>query len=288
MFALRKLPSRTVGQAIRWNATLTSIPPSSPPPNAESVPTEPEKTKGRRRKIPPKRPNISLANQRVWNDPLGWGTVPAYDLALQVIATDSHNLKAQVGVLRAEVEEKETKYKALEKEVAALPEEERLRRKNELDQLDSEIEKIMKKANVIEIQSEVNIPEVRWNVNNAMGMFLRVLCYWTTLNIMYEADMSKLSHRHLVEQKWRKDGDLDLLVGRLLVLEEKITSTKYLSQMERLYQMHVVPDALPEIRPSVDLHVVARTTPAVFLESKKVQVQVIPGTFLRPKQVIYA
>ncbi len=105
---------------------------------------------------------------------------------------------------------------------------------------------------------------------------------------MHEADMSKLPHRHLVEQKWRKDGDLDLLVGRLLVLEEKIMSTKYLSQMERLYQMHVVPDALPEICPSVDLHVVARTTPAVFLESKKVQVQVIPGTFLRPKQVIYA
>lgn len=56
--------------------------------------------------------------------------------------------------------------------------------------------------------------------------------------------------------------------------------------MERLYQMHVVPDALPEIRPSIDLHVIARTTPAVFLESKKVQSHVIPGTFLRPKQVI--
>lgn len=56
--------------------------------------------------------------------------------------------------------------------------------------------------------------------------------------------------------------------------------------MERLYQMHVVPDALPEIRPSIDLHVVSRTTPSVFLDSKKVQTHVVPGTFLRPKQVI--
>lgn len=28
--------------------------------------------------------------------------------------------------------------------------------------------------------------------------------------------MSKLSHRYLVEQKWRKEGDLDLLVGFVL------------------------------------------------------------------------
>jgi hypothetical protein len=56
--------------------------------------------------------------------------------------------------------------------------------------------------------------------------------------------------------------------------------------MERLHQMHVVPDALPEICPTIDLHVIARTTPSVFLESKKVQTQVIPGTFLRPKQVM--
>jgi len=183
MFFLRKLsstPSRLIGQAIRWNATLTSIPQSSlPPSSSESAPTEPDKTKGRRRKkIPPKRPNISLANQRVWNKPLGLGTVPAYDLALQEISTDSDNLKAQLGVLRAEIEEKETGYNVLEKEITALPEEERLRREEELDLLDDEIERMMKKANIVEIQSEVNIPEVRWNVNNAMGMFLLVLWYW--------------------------------------------------------------------------------------------------------------
>ena len=36
---------------------------------------------------------------------------------------------------------------------------------------------------------------------------------WKFLSYLgYVADMSNLSHRHLVEQKWRKDGALDLLV----------------------------------------------------------------------------
>ena len=56
--------------------------------------------------------------------------------------------------------------------------------------------------------------------------------------------------------------------------------------MERLHQMHAVPDVLPEIHPSIDLHVIARTRPTVFIESRKVQEHVIPGTFLRPKQVM--
>jgi large subunit ribosomal protein L35 len=134
--------------------------------------SNPGKTRGRRRrKIPPKRPNISLDNQRVWNKPLAKGVVPAYDLALQFITTDSQHLKALLGVLRAEIEEKETKYRALEKEVTALPEEEeRSKKDEELDRLDEEIEEMMEKANVVEIQSEVNMPAVRWNVNNAMGI----------------------------------------------------------------------------------------------------------------------
>lgn len=148
------------------------------------------------------------------------GAVPAYDLALQIISTDSQHLKAQLGVLRAGIEEKETKYRALEKEAATLPEEERSRRKEELDRLDDEIEEMMIKANVVEIQSEVNIPEVRWNVNNAMGT--RLVPSILDHTELYEANMSILSHRHLVEQKWRKDGDLDLLVGNSWSLKGSI------------------------------------------------------------------
>lgn len=169
MFALRKLLSRP-GQVIRRNAISTSSTPSTPVAGNLSSPTE-QATKGRRRrKIPPKRPNISLDNQRIWNKPLANGVVPAYDLALQVIGTDSLHLKGQLGALRSEIEKKERKYKALEDKLIVLPEEERSRRKEELVRLDEEIEEMLKKANIIEIQSEVNIPAVRWNVNNAMGM----------------------------------------------------------------------------------------------------------------------
>jgi large subunit ribosomal protein L35 len=160
-----------VGQAIRWDSTLTSDAQSASAVSASASPDSEHKTKGRRRrKIPPKRPNISLENQRVWNKPLANGVVPAYDLALKVIATDSQQLKAEVAVLRAEIGEKEAQYKALEEELDALPEEKRSGKKEEMDRLDKAIEEMMMKANVVEIQSEVNIPEVRWNVNNAMGM----------------------------------------------------------------------------------------------------------------------
>jgi len=35
------------------------------------------------------------------------------------------------------------------------------------------------------------------------------------LLISVEVDMTKPVHRHLVEQRWRSDGDLDLLVSLL-------------------------------------------------------------------------
>jgi len=208
----------------------------------------------RRRKIPPKRPSISIENPRKWNRPLRQGAVPAYDLALRLLSEDSQQIKAELVTLRSQIVARQDEYSTAEAKLKALREsgnslEEKAAARTVLDSLDGELEKLLEKQNVLEVQSEVNLPNVRWTVNNAM------------------ADMSKASHRHLVEQKWRKDGDLDLL-------------------MERLYQMGVVPDVLPEIKPTIDLHVVARTTPREFLDSKKVQMQVEPGTFLRPKQTL--
>ena len=55
--------------------------------------------------------------------------------------------------------------------------------------------------------------------------------------------------------------------------------------MERIYQMKVVPDALPIINPTIDLQVIARTLPTEFLNTRKVFKAVEPGIFLRPKQV---
>jgi len=89
----------------------------------------------------------------------------------------------------------------------------------------------------LEIQSEINLPEGRWKVANGM------------------ADMTRPVHRRLVEQRWREEGGLDLL-------------------MERLHQMHVVPDVLGSLNPSLDLHFVIRGNP----------MPVEPGVHLVPRQ----
>jgi large subunit ribosomal protein L35 len=47
--------------------------------------------------------------------------------------------------------------------------------------------------------------------------------------------------------------------------------------MERIYQMKVVPDALPELNPTIDLQVIARTSSTVFLYKA-----IEAGIYLRP------
>ena len=55
--------------------------------------------------------------------------------------------------------------------------------------------------------------------------------------------------------------------------------------MERIHQMYVVPDVLPELRPSVDLHVTATAVPQEIRLRNTTDKQVEPGLFLLPKQV---
>ncbi|KAN0101061.1 hypothetical protein V8E55_001045 [Tylopilus felleus] len=80
------------------------------------------------------------------------------------------------------------------------------------------IKEMEDKLHYLAIQSQINFP--RGSVKCANGM----------------ADMSKVVYRHIMEQRWRKEGALDLL-------------------MERIHQMHVVPDVVPDIHPSFDLRV---------------------------------
>ncbi|KIM48480.1 hypothetical protein M413DRAFT_232898 [Hebeloma cylindrosporum] len=262
MFAIRKVPHglpRSLARVSRGNATVAvnsaapqASEPTPPPPEAPPV----AKTEGRKRKkILPKRPPISLESPRKWARPLKSGVLPAYDLALRVLKRDSENLKAEAAELRVRIAEVQSVYAELEGKLQALREdasvglEAKVAARQRLEEVDSELEGMLQKVNILEVQSQINLPSVRWTVSNAM------------------ADMSNLSHRHLVEQKWRKDGDLDLL-------------------MERIYQLNVVPDVLPVLKPSIDLHVIARTTPKEFLTSKKVQSVVEPGVFLRSKQTM--
>ncbi|KAF9478545.1 PEBP-like protein [Pholiota conissans] len=265
MFALcrtSKTIPRSLVLCIRGNATVTVAPnvaestilkptTSAPAAAASDLPvtTEDATTKGRkRRKQAPKRPDISLSTPRKWNRPLGEGVVPAYDLALQELKKDSAQLKKEAAQLRKVVEAKEAEFQALSGKLQAskIPETQQAIRQ-EMDALDAELETKLAKLKILDVQSDINLPWIRWQVNNAM------------------ADMNSVSHRYLVEQKWRNDGDLDLL-------------------MERLYQMNVVPDVLPVIKPSLDLHLIVRARPAEFIEESKIQTHVEPGSFVKPKQ----
>ena len=114
----------------------------------------------------------------MWNRPLKKGVVPAYDLAVEALKKDSVALKAQAQVIRDDILKKEAIYKKKKGELENLPNEETVSEEKkslneELRTLDEELEKMLEKHHIIEVQSEVNMPEVRWKVNNAMGTFFR-------------------------------------------------------------------------------------------------------------------
>ncbi|KAF8624834.1 hypothetical protein AX15_005717 [Amanita polypyramis BW_CC] len=199
----------------------------------------------RRRKAATQRPPISIGSPRKWNRPIAEGVLPAYDLALQLIQKDSHGLKQEAHTLRVEVDAAEAKLQSMLKERDAG----KVFEDGVLEAKDQDIENMRKRLHILEVQSEANLPNERWKVANAM------------------VDMTKPSHRHLLEQRWRKEGELDLL-------------------MERIHQMHVVPDVLPELHPSIDLHVTATALPQEIRLRSNSDKEVKPGIFLIPQQTL--
>ena len=103
-----------------------------------------------------KRPNISLENPRKWNRPVKKGVIPAYDEALTLIKEDSVRLKKERKGVLARIEKLE---KLTEKDDAVL----------------AEIQELRKKADILELQSEINQPSVRWKAYNGMGTFKQIL-----------------------------------------------------------------------------------------------------------------
>jgi large subunit ribosomal protein L35 len=91
-----------------------------------------------------KRPQISLENPRDWKRPIAYGVLPAYDEALRYLMKDSSALKREAKELRAAISEQENGD-------------------------EDALEKIRAKLNILEVQSEINLPEVRWRVANGMG-----------------------------------------------------------------------------------------------------------------------
>ena len=139
---------------------------SADPTLHRTTPTDPtvssplRKTGGRNRKAkrPPKRPPISSKSPRTWNRPLAPGVLPAYDEALKVIKADSVRLKEEAKVLKRRIDEEVEAIKAI----------------SEMEEREGEelLEMMREKLETLEVQSEVNLPEVRWRVSNAMGMHI--------------------------------------------------------------------------------------------------------------------
>lgn len=115
-------------------------------PGSTSKGTEPSKGV---RTFRPRRPNISRDRPREWKRPLAFGVLPAYDEALKYLKADSEALGVELESLRKVLEERKA---------AAEPNAE-------------DIRNIEKKMEILEVQSQVNLPEVRWKVANGLGMF---------------------------------------------------------------------------------------------------------------------
>ena len=79
------------------------------------------------------------------------GKLPVYDEALKVIREDSKKIKAELEAVRAEVK--------------------RLEGATEKENVKGGLEELRKKEKILEIQSEINLPQVRWGVANGMGVY---------------------------------------------------------------------------------------------------------------------
>ncbi|KAF5389389.1 hypothetical protein D9757_004285 [Collybiopsis confluens] len=216
--------------------------------HSSSSSSPPLTTAGRRKPLlsNKRRPRISQLSPRKWNRPIAEGVLPAYDFALNIINKDSDEVSAEARRIANEI----TKLEALAKAEEAKGDNEALQ------VLLNSMESLRKKHHVLSVQSQINLPSVRWSVFNA------------------QFDPSIPAHRHLAEQRWRGEGGLDLL-------------------MERLHQMHVIPDLLPGIHPSLDLHVtVPYPLNKQFRRSAKSGAKSIlgvePGSFLSPTQTARA
>jgi large subunit ribosomal protein L35 len=149
-------------------------------------------TRGRLKRSRVSYPQISLKNPKDWNRPIVYGVLPAYDEALGYIMEDSAVLKKEAEELRVSMEKEE----------------------EDPDREEGALEKKRERLDILEIQSEINLPEVRWKVDNNMGRQLFFHSVYGSCIAL--ADMTRPVHRHLLEQRWREEGALDLLVGVLM------------------------------------------------------------------------
>lgn len=166
MLALRRLPRFAPRLAsVRGNATLEAAAHSqadavSPPPSsvtakssgatgngAGSLAEQQQGVKGRKKAAQAQVP-------REWCRPIAKGVEPAYDYALRYIVKDATFMRKELEELRAAAEA-EAKKPEGERDEAAL-------------------QGMREQIRILEIQSEANLPDVRWKARNGLGECFRL------------------------------------------------------------------------------------------------------------------
>lgn len=148
------------------SSTLAPAEPSAPSPDpndAQTSSSTSESAKTTRKKVfyPRRRPNISLENPRKWNPPVKKDLIPAYDEAIKYINRDSARLRTEMSGLRKQIRDLESQ---------------------DVDGKEEQLRVLQDRVGILEVQSYVNLPEVRWKAANGMGEPTNIL-FHTHLNI---------------------------------------------------------------------------------------------------------
>jgi large subunit ribosomal protein L35 len=145
-------PKAADAKATETTTAATSTGEATGEADADAEATDKPTTRGRRGPRPHRRSLAALGKTAGWNRPLAPGVLPAYDEALKLLRADSRTLK--------------TELEGVQKKLEGLN--------------GKEGEALRKKANILEVQSEINLPDVRWKARNGQGelhFYGYVLCF---------------------------------------------------------------------------------------------------------------
>ncbi|KAI0044081.1 PEBP-like protein [Auriscalpium vulgare] len=205
MLSLRRLPRLQPGSLSRANATVAPAASADAPAAASPPPPKPEAANAAPETPSASPEKASARGRRRW---------PTHRPSITIERPREWRRPVAPGVIPAYDEALrllQWDSHAVQTEANELRE--RLDKENVAE---DEATALREKLDVLDVMSKVNLPDVRWKAANGM------------------ADMNQTVYRHLVEQRWREEGSLSLL-------------------MERIHQMKVIPDVVPDLHPSLDL-----------------------------------
>jgi large subunit ribosomal protein L35 len=210
-------------------------------------------THGRRK--PVRRSLGARGETREWNRPLATGVLPAYDEALALLRADARTLKAELADVQA-------RLKGASGE---------------------EADALRKKVEILEIQSEINLPDVRWKSRNGLGEWDHALakdvCVYSYLRwqVICPSLCTDVSPSSAGVTRVRSTCSF------VSVLSSRVMTLTGTTQMERIHQMNVVPDVIPDLHPSFDLRVAFSQFSSAL--GHPVHMAVEPGVHVAPKDV---